>query len=71
MKLQTLIRVFSRVMWKLRERAEQTLQDVSSASKKFEETADWAGIALGVVAGVAILALFTAIVALERASYER
>jgi len=58
-------------MWKLRERAEQTLNDVSSASKKIEETADWASIALCVVAGVAALALITAVIALERASYER
>jgi len=71
MKFKTVDSCILRRVMNLRKRAAETLQDVSNASKKFEETADWAGIALCVVAGVAVLALFTAILALERASYER
>lgn len=71
MKLQTFIWCTVRRVMNLRKRAAETLQDVSSASKKIEETADWASIALCVVAGVAVLALITAVIALERASYER
>jgi hypothetical protein len=71
MNFQTIIGCIVPRMLNLKKRAAETLQDVSSASKKIEETADWAAIALCVVAGVAAVALLTAVIALERASYER
>jgi len=58
-------------MLNLRKRAAETLEDVSDASKRIGQTADWASLALLAVAGLSIVALFTAVVALERASYER
>ena len=44
------------------------MEDVSSASHKIAETADWGSLALLAVAGCAIAAMFVAVVALERAS---
>lgn len=58
-------------MLNVRKRAVQTMEDVSVASKKIADTADWASLALIAVAGVSALALLIAVVALERASYER
>lgn len=52
---------------KLRSRAKETLDDVSTASKKVVETTEFATIALIAVAGVSILALFIAIRALNKA----
>lgn len=55
-------------LWK---QAGETMEDVSVASKKVGETSEWAGVALFAVAGVSLLALLVAVIALERASYER
>lgn len=71
MKFETLTRcTLSRVV-NLRKRAAETMEDVSATSKKIADTADWATLALISIAGVAVVALLIAVVALERASYER
>jgi hypothetical protein len=63
-------RVFSARM-NLRKQAAEAMQDVSTASRKIADTADWANLALIAVAGVSAIALLIAVVALERASYDR
>jgi hypothetical protein len=55
----------------LRKQAGKTLEDVSSASRKIADTADWGNLALISVAGVAFVAILIAVVALERASNDR
>jgi hypothetical protein len=71
MKFQTLIRCTLRRVINLRKQAAHTMGDVSDASKKIADSADWATLALISVTGVAVVALLIAVVALERASYER
>lgn len=65
-------------MLNLGKRAAVMMEDVSDASKKvgettksLSETADWAALALLAVAGVSIVAMMIAVLALERSSYER
>lgn len=53
-------------MWKLPTQARETLQDVSDASKKVVYTSELASVALVAVAGVAVLALILATIAITR-----
>ena len=52
----------------LRKQAGKTLEDVSTASRQIAATADWDNLALIAVAGVAVVAMLIAVVALERSS---
>lgn len=58
-------------MVNLRKRAAETMEDVSVASKRISDTADWASLALLAVAGVSVIAIMISLVALERSSYDR
>jgi hypothetical protein len=58
-------------MVNLRRQAKETMEDVSDASKKVGETADMAGVVLFAVAGVSLVALLVAVIALERATHDR
>lgn len=71
MNLQTCVRCTLFGMLNLRKQAAKTMEDVSGASRKIADTADWASLALIAVGGVAVVAMLIAVVALERASYER
>lgn len=58
-------------MLKLTRQAKETLEDVSTASRRVVDTTEWASVALITVAAVSLLALTVAIVALNRSSYAR
>lgn len=47
------------------------MEDVQAASQRIVATSEWAMLALLAVAGVSIIALAVAMVALERTTYER
>jgi hypothetical protein len=51
----------------IRQKAKNTMDDVSDASKKVVETANWSTVALIAVAAVSVLALGVGIAALSRA----
>ena len=51
----------------IRQKAKNTMDDVSDASKKVVETANWSTVALIAVAAVSVLALGVGIAALTRA----
>lgn len=53
-------------MLNLRRQASETMTDVSDAAKKTITTTEWATVALVAVAGVSLLALAVALVALSR-----
>jgi hypothetical protein len=53
-------------MLKLTRQARETLEDVSDASKTVIASTEWASVALVAVAGVSLLALALAVVALNR-----
>jgi hypothetical protein len=51
----------------IRQKAKNTMDDVSDASKKVVETANWSTVALIAVAAVSVLALGVGLAALARA----
>lgn len=53
-------------MMKITRQAKETLEDVSTASRRVVETSEWAAVALIAVAAVSLLALTIAVVALNR-----
>ena len=55
----------------LRKQAKETLQDVSAATRAFEETADWVPMLVLGVAAVSLLALGISLIALEVSSRAR
>lgn len=55
-------------MLNLRRQASETMTDVSDAAKKTISTTEWATVALVAVAGVSLLALALAVIALNRSS---
>lgn len=69
--VQTLNLVYSPSMLNLRRQAVETMEDVSVASKKVGQASDLVGIGLLAVAGVSLVALLIAVVALERAKHDR
>lgn len=50
----------------IRDKAKQTMTDVSDASKKVVETTNWATVALIAVAAVSVLALGVGVAAITR-----
>lgn len=56
---------------RLGSKAKETLDDVSTASKKVVETTEFATIALIAVAGVAVFALILAVCALQKEEVTR
>lgn len=58
-------------MASLRKQARETLQDVSAATRAFEDTADWVPMLVLGVAAVSLLALGVALIALEVATSDR
>ena len=58
-------------MLKLTRQAKETLEDVSTASRRVVDTTEWASVALITVAAVSLLALTVAIVSLNRSGYAR
>lgn len=55
-------------MLNLRRQASETMTEVSDAAKKTITTTEWATVALVAVAGVSLLALAVALVALSRSA---
>jgi hypothetical protein len=53
----------------IRDKAKQTMTDVSDASKKVVETTNWATVALIAVAAVSLLALGVGVVAISRSGH--
>lgn len=52
----------------IRQKAKETMTDVSDASKKVVETTNWATVALIAVAAVSVLALGVGVVAITRSA---
>lgn len=58
-------------MVNLRKQASETMTDVRDASNRVVATSEWAAVALLAVAGLSLAAFLVAMVALERANYDR
>lgn len=58
-------------MASLRKQAKETMQNVSSATRALEDTADWVPMLVLGVAAVALLALGISLIALEVATSDR
>lgn len=54
-------------MLTISKKARETMEDVSTASRRVVETSEWATVALIAVAAVSLLALTVAVVALAKA----
>lgn len=69
--VSNLFRCILRRMVNLRKQAEETMKDVSDASVKVGETAEWARMLPLAVAGVSLVALLVAVYALGKVSNAR
>jgi hypothetical protein len=70
-KLSNLFPCILRTMMNLRKQAKEVMEDVTVASKKVEESAEWATVALMAVTCLSLAGLLVAVIALGRASHDR